>query len=249
MSGIALNPQSQAWPIGRNDIFAKAFKSVQNGIDGLSALKNDTDGFYDALQTANYAFKGIGHALNNSSAFSTVASNVTGGLNVLDFAQTVSDFSFWVNGHYKTSSKFCTFGKAMITIASFGGAALWLGHMGFYNLGLISAKIGGIPFLGAVFKVVSSVGLGNIVVGAVAFGYASFAADAVNCYDKAKNTEQKTKAAIDIASRVSNVVLYTLLLIPGVGVPSLVVVGVFAKGLGVVSFFYYHFNKKQCDSV
>lgn len=226
----------------------KKSNCITNALDktagGARAVKDSTDGFYAAMQTSSYVLKGVQAAAGASKPVTTTLMSLSGAINVVDFLEVFSAADYIVSGRAASDCKkgfiLRLVGSISFAIGTVGGVVLWFGELGFYSLSKAAAAIGRVPVLGAV----ASVGLLPFVCGAVALGYALYAGHAIQMLVKAENRHQVIKGCIDIVSRVANVALYILIPIPGVNLPAIIVLGIVAKGLGLVSFLYEHYNKQ-----
>lgn len=219
-------------------------KSLDKVAGGAKAVKDSTDGFYSAMQTGSYLLMGGEALFGASKPVTNTLMHLSGAVNVIDFMEIFCVVDYFVSGSVAQDVKkgyVCKFlGSIFFALGTIGGIVLWLGELGFYNLAKAAAALGKIPVLGAV----AAVGLLPIVCGSLALGYAFYAGHAIQAILKATNKHQVIKGVIDIVSRVANVALFVLLPIPGINLPAVIVLGIIAKGLGLVSFLYEHYNKQ-----
>jgi len=227
-----------------NDESNKFVKGLDKVADGARAVKDSTEGLYATLQTTSYLLMGGEALFGASKPVTTTLMHMSASINVIDFMEIFSVTNYMVSGAAVEDCKrgfFCRFfGSISFAFGTIGGIALWLAELGFYNLGKAAAALGSIPVIG----VVAVIPLLPLVCATTALGYALFAAHSVQNLLKAKNKHQVIKGLIDIISRVANVALFVLIPIPGINLPAVIVLGIIAKGLGLVSFLYEHYNKQ-----
>jgi len=231
-------------------------KGVEYTVDGANALKNDMDGFGAVLETSNYVLMALEAIFSTATPITMAVVKVTGAMSVVDFfGDLISLTHYWLCGEFIDDirgEKLCNFlGMFTLGFAIIGGSIAWLSELGFFNLGAIAATMGSIPVFGAV----AAVGLAPILCGIVAVSYTFFLGDAVQSLVNAENKQQKIKACIDIVSRVASIALSIIVgvsllcpMAPAVSIPLIVTFGLIAKGLGVVSFLYKHYNKRSFEN-
>lgn len=219
-------------------------KGVDKVADGARAVKDSTEGLYATLQTTSYLLMGGEALFGASKPVTTTLMHMSASINVIDFMEIFSVGNYVASGAALQDCKkgfVCRFiGSISFAIGTIGGIALWFAELGFYNLAKAAAAIGSIPVIG----VVAAIPLLPFVCATVALGYALFAGHALQGLLKATNKHQVVKGVIDIVSRVANVALFVLIPIPGINLPAVIVLGIIAKGLGLVSFLYEHYNKR-----
>lgn len=217
---------------------------VQKVVEGANAVKNDTDGFYRALQTSYYGCKAIEGIVDTAKPLAQIA----GGLNVIDFGDLIFVANYWINGEFISDAKegrFCNIlGTIAIGGAVIGGAMMWLFELGFGALSSFAAAVGSIPIFGTAVKAIASVGLGPIVCVSVAIGYFCLAGDSLQRIIQSDVKEERIKAGIELVSRIADAALHILMIVPGIGLPAIVVLGLVAKGTSLSAFLYGHFTKE-----
>lgn len=223
---------------------SRAQNAAEKSLEGVSAVKKDGNAFYSALKFGNYALMGAECAFGNKKPATFTMQKIAGGMNVIDAFDLFSSINYWISGDFKKDHVFEVLANAALGVATVGGFVLWLGELGFLDLGAIAASIGSTPVIGGAFQAVAQIGLGSIVTGLAAVGFGFLAADAVRNIIHGDNKEKKVKGILDLISSIAYVALYILLLIPGICVPAIVVLGLVASGFGLSSFLYKHFNKQ-----
>ncbi len=247
MSAATISPDRGLIPT----ILTAPVRGAQRIVGVADALKKDTDGFYSVIQTVYYFVMGLEGIFGAAKPFTLTLLQMAGGIAVIDFfGDLVGIAYYWISGDFiedGSGGKICNIlAMFFLSGATIGGAVLWLAELGFYSLDKAAAFIGSVPFFGTI----ATIGLAPIVCGAAAIGYVFLVGDALQSMAKANNSQQIIKSGIDLISRTAHVFLYTVIgatiifpIAPVISVPVIVLLGITAKGMGVVGFVFQHFNK------
>ena len=206
----------------------------QKAVEGCDALRNDTDALGTALQFGHYGFRAV-ELVKTTQPVTQVLGTVAHSIAILDFLQIISDINYFVSGKVQEdwkNKKFCAIAASSVfPIATVGGIFLW-----FVDLTILKGGLSLIPIIG------------NVVIGAALVGHVFGAADAVQSIFQAKNGAQLAHGIIILISKVADVALHIILFIPGAGLPAVIVLGIVAKGVGVVAFFVKYYNKESFET-
>lgn len=206
-------------------------KGIGKVIQGAEAVKNDTDAIYDTLKVANYglmAFETLGRTAKPVALSMQLAGTC---INFIDFIGMVNFVKYFSSSDVVKDAKqknICRIiGTGMIGLAVFGGAFLWLAELGFYKLGQAAMKIGS-----------------TVTCGVCGLGYLFMAGQAIKQIVTAKNGAQLAQGIIRLISKIADAAVCILFAVPVTCLPAIIVLGIIAKGLGLVSFLIEHYNPK-----
>lgn len=218
---------SASYDASNNSVLVPVLAPV---LDSAVAIKDNSGAFYDAMKLASYGLMGIEAIRSASTPVTLTMQCLAGGVSIIDFVEVISTAHYFINGGVVKDAKekqICKIiGTSIFSFGVLGGAFLWLAELGFVQLGAVAMTVGS-----------------TLVSGFCAGGYAFYAGHAIIEIIQAKNGLQRTKAVIDLISRVASVALCVLFMIPGINVWAFVTLGLVAKGLSVVSFLIEHNNQ------
>jgi hypothetical protein len=106
----------------------------------------------------------------------------------------------------------------------------------FFDLTILKGGLSLIPILGTV-----------AICGALA-GHVFGAADAVQSLFQANDSVALTKAILDLISKLADIGVHVMLLIPVVNLPGVIALGIVAKGAGLIGFLVVHFNEDSTQT-
>jgi len=205
--------------------------------------------------------------------FNKFRENIRATVGFIDFVQVAVDVDYFANAKFKEDNKLSIAGRISIAVADVGGALLWLQEMSFFNLSKAATSIGNIQVFSFVPKVVSvipvirdvaalqrvaatvgqvrifsaitKISLGFVAERALTLGYVFFAAESFQRLMSPGNHFQKTHAALDLASYISELALDALLTVGVTNIIGLGVMGTVCLSLALSSFLYKVFNEKE----
>ncbi|MCB1111387.1 MAG: hypothetical protein H7A37_01180 [Chlamydiales bacterium] len=221
-----------ALELTQTTVYSPNFRETVGRLGKASiTLIEETSGLYHLAQLVGYLYKGCEKLLGALPMFTEPQLLLGRMTTTIELFDLFGFADYWMTGKFKDDRPCAITGMAMMTFATVGGAALWLGEIG-------------IP---AVAEIAAEIGLGVMVTAGVTAGYAFLAADAIVGIVVAKNSAQRTQAILKLVSYTADAGLHVVVLImfiPGVNIPGaiacgiIIPLGIVAKGFAIGSFIF-----------
>lgn len=201
---------------------------VQIAVKAADEIRTKTDYYGNALQLGHYAFRGV-ELFKATGPTTQILTQVAHSIAILDFLQIISDINYFISGACVEDwkkKKFCAIAASSVfPIATVSGITLW-----FIDLTILKGGLSLIPIIG------------NIAISAALIGHAFGAANAVQSIFQAENKAELTKAILDLISKLADVGVHVMLLVPIVSLPGVIVLGIVAKGVGLAGVLFVYVN-------
>lgn len=202
-----MNPSVAARPwSGAQSLFSELGHGVAKGAEGL--FNADSFGLHDLGNLAARLMEGVGHFYAPLAAEARSAQLLSQSAGFIEGFLFIKDAHYWWAGDYKNDSWLSIAEIASWTVTDLTGTFLWVGEMGFHQLGSFSSALGTFSLYGmATPFIVTGSGLINGLL--VVNFFLQFTTGASQLLDESRSREYRIlsfltccRAFLEVTSRI-----------------------------------------------